>query len=288
MTKMEKIKIFIAYHRPFRVVSSEIFFPILLGSAVKNQCSKDGILCDKEYNEFSKSILKDDTGVNISERNREYAELTGLYWIWKNYQFYNLYRIGYMSYRRLFIFNDLNMKFKEDRNNIAYHGYRVSRREKKIVDKFGLEYNMILNRINNFDLVLPYLVDLLEFNITSCWYDYLEKIPGLHIDDLCTLQSVMYNLDRKIGIKFDKYLSGNTKLLYQCFICTPNIFNSYCEFLFRLLSIVDRQIDTSRYTINGRRTLAYLGELLYGFYFTDLIVSSDISYTYLPLTFLEG
>ncbi|MBD5137542.1 MAG: DUF4422 domain-containing protein [Lachnospiraceae bacterium] len=285
---MEKIKIFIAYHRPFRVVSSEIFFPILLGSAVKNQCSKDGILCDKEYNEFSKSILKDDTGVNISERNREYAELTGLYWIWKNYQFYNLYRIGYMSYRRLFIFNDLNMKFKEDRNNIAYHGYRVSRREKKIVDKFGLEYNMILNRINNFDLVLPYLVDLLEFNITSCWYDYLEKIPGLHIDDLCTLQSVMYNLDRKIGIKFDKYLSGNTKLLYQCFICTPNIFNSYCEFLFRLLSIVDRQIDTSRYTINGRRTLAYLGELLYGFYFTDLIVSSDISYTYLPLTFLEG
>ena len=30
-------------------------------------------------------MIGDDTGDNISDKNREYCELTGIYWIWKNY-----------------------------------------------------------------------------------------------------------------------------------------------------------------------------------------------------------
>lgn len=30
-------------------------------------------------------MIGDDTGDNISDKNREYCELTGIYWTWKNY-----------------------------------------------------------------------------------------------------------------------------------------------------------------------------------------------------------
>lgn len=45
-------------------------------------------------------ILTDDKGENISERNRQYSEVTGLYWVWKNC-YHDI--AGLSHYRRHFI-----------------------------------------------------------------------------------------------------------------------------------------------------------------------------------------
>ena len=64
----QKIEIFICTHKNYKFYSTKIFKPLLCG-AFKNK---------------DIGIEKDNIGNNISVKNDNYSELTGLYWIWKN------------------------------------------------------------------------------------------------------------------------------------------------------------------------------------------------------------
>ncbi|NRO72716.1 hypothetical protein IMAU60117_01435 [Lactobacillus helveticus] len=72
-------------------VKNEI--PIEVGSANRNN--------------FLYSV-RDDTGINISNENKYYGELTGLYWVWKNQAIQNDELVGFGHYNKT-----LNVSFKK-------------------------------------------------------------------------------------------------------------------------------------------------------------------------------
>lgn len=80
-----KTKIMIITHKKFYEPKSNIFIPLHVGKKGKEDLGYIG----------------DDTGENISEKNPNYCELTGQYWIWKNIK--DVDYLGICHYRRFFI-----------------------------------------------------------------------------------------------------------------------------------------------------------------------------------------
>lgn len=77
------VKIFAMTHKQFEVPADSMYIPLHVG----HKHAKE---------EFG--YTGDDTGDNISELNCYYAELSGVYWVWKNYTAADC--VGICHYRR--------------------------------------------------------------------------------------------------------------------------------------------------------------------------------------------
>ena len=75
--------IIVATHKPYWVPDDPMYLPVQMGHAIHPACGYIG----------------DDTGENISERNANFCELTGLYWAAHNI---DSDYIGIVHYRRYF------------------------------------------------------------------------------------------------------------------------------------------------------------------------------------------
>ena len=93
----QRIKILIACHRQYAVPDGPCYLPVEVGAALHTQPIP--------------GFTPDNTGDNISEKNKNYCELTALYWAWKNL---DADTSGLVHYRRYFS-NGKLLKRKEAR-----------------------------------------------------------------------------------------------------------------------------------------------------------------------------
>ncbi len=160
----------------------------------------------------------DDAGQNISHKNRNYCELTGIYWIWKNI---SADVVGLCHYRRYFNFITLRDDFPRHLavqefsavEKILEHPYQHER-----VLKILEEYDVILPS----PLLLPDSVDQ-KYRIdhgAEEWDCFLNKLDALYGAGVHSLR-----LDRRLFI-------GNMM------ICKKALFDEYAETLFSLVDPV--------------------------------------------------
>lgn len=86
---------------------------------------------------YGDNIIRDDSGDNISNMNGFYCELTGHYWVWKNYDLKDW--VGFCHYRRLFSFLDNIPNFSDEDYDIIVPAPLIF--DQCVFDQYALCHN---------------------------------------------------------------------------------------------------------------------------------------------------
>lgn len=242
----DDIKIYVA-HSPnshMERIDAPFFYNVIAGS-------------DLQEGTFPEDMAADNSGDNISRKNRRYCELTVQYWAWKNEQadYY-----GFCHYRRLFSFGTEREKI----NEWGVIGY--NKLDKAVYPALKMDRDSVSGRISGYDILVaePFLPDH-PSHMTV--YEHYEKFRHLRIKDLDLMLEV---IDRKYPFltPYAKHYM-TAEYFYPCnmFIMKRELFFDYAEKLFSVLDEVEKDIDMTLYSREGIRTMGHLGERFLGIYY---------------------
>ena len=206
-------RIYTITHKPFQLheqADQQIYLPLHVGRVLGEDLGYMG----------------DDTGDNISRKNKTYCELTGLYWIWKNVI---CDIVGIAHYRRFLIDGDRN----------------------EILDRERIEEGLA-----EYDILLSAGCYTSEKNI-------MENYEKWHrIDDLAICRQVVKELFYDDLDAFDLAMNSNLFSGGNLFVTSKGIFDEYCCWLFTILDEVEARTDTGKYDEYQKRLYGFLAERL--------------------------
>ena len=210
---MNNIKILICCHKTCELPKDNVYLPIHVGAAIS----------DVDF-----GLQRDDqvTGAacdNISAKNKNYCELTALYWAWKNMPklYSNLEYIGVSHYRRFFsIPNKKQITFLKKGGvfipNFKYYPYSVE-------NAYSIEHE-------RFD------VEILKQTIKELYPAYEKNML--------------------------KVFRGNKTTVCNMFIANKDFYNAYCEWLFSILFEVEKKVFIDHYDDYQKRIFGFMSERL--------------------------
>lgn len=192
-------------------------------------------------------IRGDNSGDNISEKNREYCELTVQYYAWKND---DSDYVGFCHYRRFFCFDE-----RQKKPYIAVGSLSEKQKARllgsaELINRLCGEYDIIVPRAENMGLSVR------EHYLTS---------PHHFKEDMELFLSVLSEKYPVLVPHADEYLGQERQYFCNMFIMDRKHFHEYCALLFGILEEFDK-----RKTIHGDfqsdRTDGYLAERFLGIY----------------------
>ena len=172
---------------------------------------------------FKKYYLRDDVGDNISCLNISFCELTGIYWLWKNYKQDLDESFCIVHYRRYFTTYFCDFLY-------TYFGINPSIRSSSFYEKY----------LDNFDIILPKRVKI--FRTVQEFYS------DLHCkEDLFLTRKVLCDLFPEYTLSFDEVMNSHYFYYANMMVCRRKVFNDYCQWLFSIMNELKKLIDVQKY-----------------------------------------
>lgn len=232
------IKILVATHKKYWMPEDEVYLPLHVGAEGK---------ADLGY-------TKDNTGDNISAKNPNYCELTGLYWAWKNLQ---ADYIGLVHYRRYFT-------IKEIRN--------IELKKKQILSL--KEWKRLLSKY-------PVIVsDKRKYYIETNRSHYNHAHPSIGLDET---ERIIQEHYPEYSEAFTLVMDRTWAHMFNMFVMRRDLFQEYCQWLFGILFELEERLDIFEFDAYNSRVFGFISERLLDVW----LEKNRISYYEQNVSFME-
>lgn len=231
------LKIVVAAHKPYWMPKDLCYVPVQVGAA-----GKDSI----------EGFLRDNTDENISEKNPNYCELTGLYWAWKNL---DADYLGLAHYRRHFA--------------TRYSGNKKTR---------VASGEQLMKVISTTGIILPkprhYYIET----------NYSQYVHAHHVGDLEITRDIIAIREPKMVWKYDEIMNRTYGHRFNMFVMRRDLANAWCEWLFDILFQLESRLDISDYSPYDARVFGFVSERLLDYW----VESNGLACTEIPVVNLES
>lgn len=221
---MSKTVILVCAHKKDRCLSHEPYLPIQVGKAIST---------------VDLGFTSDDTGDNISDKNRSFCELTAHYWAWKNLGEADY--VGLSHYRRYFDFGDERGNVRIVRSEVFF----AEEHPAPDMDKLFEQCDIILSK--------P------RVQSRNIYTEYARSHRG---EDILAVREIVAERSPEYLEAFDKiFFENNLLARFNMFVMRRADFEEYSEWLFNTLFEAERRIEVPADPVQGR-IFGYISERL--------------------------
>lgn len=226
--------IIVATHKKYRMPASRLYLPLQVGAAGKTPLG----------------YPLDNAGKNISRKNPNFCELTGLYWAWQNL---SSQYIGLVHYRRHFT----TRRFTFGKNKFKH--ILTASDAKQLLQKSPI--------------ILPkkryYFIESLYSHYVHTMYAEPLELTGQIINEKYPDYYPEFQ-------KLHRRTSGH---MFNMLIMRRDLLNDYCAWLFDILFELERRLGRTHYNQFHARFYGRISELLLDVY----LRTNHLQYTELPV-----
>lgn len=232
------IKILVAAHKKYWMPDDPVYLPLHVGAEGK---------ADLGY-------TKDNTGDNISAKNKNFCELTGLYWAWKNLE---AEYVGLVHYRRYFTRKEVS---------------GVEAKRSQILTEKDWE-----ELLSKYSVIVP---DKRKYYIESnrSHYNHAHHTEGLDITEQILKEKYPDYLPA-----FNTVMNRTWDHMFNMFVMRRDYFNDYMAWMFDILFELENRVDISGWDNYESRIYGFVSELLLDVW----IEKNQINYKEQNVSFME-
>lgn len=260
------IKVIVASHKFYMMPRDEMYVPVHVGAQGK-----------KVIRSYFK---RDDEGMNISDKNSSYCELTGLYYAWKNMEYDYL---GLAHYRRHFSNAPFILRALVPRINI--HGSEMecnSNPHLAHVLKLCLSQKKAEKIFNSgVEIIVP---TKRRYVIESLYSHYAHTLEAEHLD----IAKEIIKEDYKEYLPYlERVYERTWGYMFNMFIMRNDLVEEYCTWIFDILSRLESLISTDDLSSFEARYIGRVSEILFNVWLLKKQEEDEVKIKEVPLLSTE-